>query len=198
MTCLHFGYFYEYITLGPDTITQREMKYLTDSLALPSSKMRNSVEYKKMTDLLSATRESTAPRENWNEWNDRGGNDTRKSVAKRGAVGDFLDNASCPMEQKNYRRSIGLLDSYERESGMTFDDTEVVVKRRKGKDVTVEKKMKYQISNVCIYKNDPTTFFFEYFDCEKHQKRPNELRHLQYTEVIEFGRALFFQDELGR
>ena len=72
VTCLHFGYFYEYITLGPDTITQREMKYLADSLALPSSKMRSSVEYKKMTDLLSATGESTAPRENWNEWNDRG------------------------------------------------------------------------------------------------------------------------------
>ena len=47
--------------------------------------------------------------------------------------------------------------------------------------------MKRQISNVCVYKNDPTAFFFEHFDCEKHQKRPNELRRLQYTEVIELA-----------
>ena len=106
-------------SVGPDTITRRELKYLTDSLALPSSKLRNSVEYKKMTDLLSATRESTVPRENWNE----GDYDVRKSVSKRGTVGDFLEHASCPMEQKNYRRLISLLDDYERESGMKIELT---------------------------------------------------------------------------
>ena len=111
---------------------------------------------------------------------------------------EFHDSAPVDALTNAYPLDHGEIRRHLRYVGKTFDDTEVVVKRRKGKDVAVEKKMKYQISNVCIYKNDPTTFFFEYFDCEKHQKRPNELRHLQYTEVIEFGRALFFQDELGR
>lgn len=100
------------------------MKYLTDSLALPSSKMRNSIEYKKMTDLLSATRERTTPQENWNGWNDGGSEFTGKSMkAKKGTIGDFLEHASCPAEQRNYKRLISLLNTYEKESGMKIDLT---------------------------------------------------------------------------
>ena len=100
------------------------MKYLTDSLALPSSKMRNSVEYKKMTDLLSASRETTANREHWHE-RDEGGREMmmQKSATTRGTIGDFLTNASCPAEQRNYKRLMDLLDKYERESGMKIELT---------------------------------------------------------------------------
>ena len=52
-------------------ITQREMKHLTDSLALPSSKKRGTVEYKKINDLLSDRRQHTAEhgtiKENWGD-----------------------------------------------------------------------------------------------------------------------------------
>ena len=98
------------------------MKYLTDSLVLPSSKLRNSVEYKKMTGLLSATRESTVPAENWNGWNDGGDEFTEKTTRpKRGTIGDFLEHASCPAEQKNYKKLVSLLDNYEKESGMRIE-----------------------------------------------------------------------------
>ena len=123
LLCL--SYFYILLSPpGPDTITHREMKYLTDSLALPSSKMRNSVEYKKMTDLLSASRETTANREHWHE-RDEGGREMmmQKSATTRGTIGDFLTNASCPAEQRNYKRLMDLLDKYERESGMKIELT---------------------------------------------------------------------------
>ena len=40
-------------TLGPNTVTHRELKYLVDAIALPSKKMKNTIEYKKLTDLVS-------------------------------------------------------------------------------------------------------------------------------------------------
>ena len=60
-----------------------------------------------------------------------------------------------------YALDHGEIRKYLQYVGKTFHRTGITVRRRKGKDVCVEKEMKYQVSNFCILKKDPTTFFFE-------------------------------------
>ena len=87
------------------------------------------------------------------------------------------------------------INNYRNYIGKTFIDKEEVTRKRKGKHITTTMNIKYKVSNVCIYLNDPSTFFFEYYNCEKFHARPNELKNLEYTEVVEFGRDMTFDDK---
>ena len=103
-------------TLGPDTITQRELKYLTESISLP--RKRDTVEYKKMSDLLSFRSDSHERPEHWN-----GDDDDALPVIHKGSIGEFLVKAACISEQKNYSRLMKALARFEKDSGMRVDIT---------------------------------------------------------------------------
>ena len=56
---------------------------LPDSLSLPSKKMKNTVEYKRMSDLLGSRKESDELAEHWNDDED---DDDPLNVPRRGNI----------------------------------------------------------------------------------------------------------------
>ena len=95
-----------------------------------------------------------------------------------------------PVDALTYANPLdhGCIRRLQKYIGKTFTDTDVV-----GRTKIKEVKKTYKVSNVCLYTHDPTTFFFEYYDCNKFKETPVHARSLEYTQVVEFGRhPLYF------
>jgi hypothetical protein len=111
--------------LGIEGISRREMEQLARLLANDLYRDRGIVEYGKLADLLNfANVDGDRPpireqRERVEQWYDPAqfslGHQTN---FERGSVGDWLRNAACPAEAKNFRRFIQCLEEYERISGL--------------------------------------------------------------------------------
>lgn len=122
-------------TLGPDAVSQREMQHLGRLLQVPGYG-DGSIHYERLHDVLelpaqvSKSSGKGSRREDAKEhWYDPSEVAGRRAALKRGSVGEWLQNASCPAEVTNFQRFIKLLEDFERESGMkcTPTDTGFVV-----------------------------------------------------------------------
>lgn len=111
--------------LGVDGISRREVEHLGRLLSNENFKGRGIIEYRKIVDILkiedneyeitaNINMEDTKG-EIWYDPTDLGG---RRVNFDRGSVGDWLQNAACPAEVKNFRRFIQCLEEYERLSGL--------------------------------------------------------------------------------
>jgi hypothetical protein len=115
--------------LGSDAISKRELLHL--SRCLQSTGFEDgTINYRRLHDVLEAPTTSSIPsslsrhpggREHWYDPEQANG---RRAVLRSGSVGEWLQNASCPAELRNFKAFIALLEDFERESGMKCTPTE--------------------------------------------------------------------------
>lgn len=125
-------------------LTKRELRELNDMMG--SGKERGEVEYSRLQTLLEpAAARQQQQQEQSERWRDdievsdrcRGAAasssskaaSTRRSdpdywATSRGSVGEWLANAACPAEIKNFKRFIASMERFERESGVRLEQLE--------------------------------------------------------------------------
>ena len=94
-----------------NSMTQREIHHLTSALHHPSQ-ARGIVRYKDMFDLLD--RQESAYRESANRRVFYHTDREQYRTSRRGSLGDYLANAACPAEIKNFKKFISCLEEFER------------------------------------------------------------------------------------
>ena len=111
--------------LGPENISRRQIVQLARCLLPRNATDVSIIDYTKLGTLLQAgkqemdkQREYIQQQEEAELWNDRDYIPNLRADHKRGSLGDWLQNAACPAEIKNFRRFIQVLEEYERISGM--------------------------------------------------------------------------------
>ena len=113
--------------LGADGISRREILHLSRLLAPLNGRDDGAIEFQRLSDLLSAEgleldkRDeylAANPDEDEEKWYDAEDYAMQRARFQRGSVGDWLQNAACPAEVKNFRRLIQCLEEYERISGL--------------------------------------------------------------------------------
>mmetsp|Transcript_40778 Transcript_40778/g.41640 ORF Transcript_40778/g.41640 Transcript_40778/m.41640 type:complete len:131 (+) Transcript_40778:624-1016(+) len=108
------------------TLSKRERRYLTSSLSLRKNSV--ALDYKKLGDVLQDAYDERfeEPKQKQERWVDdeviENGYESR-FISPSGSVGEWLERAACPAEQKNYLRFINCLERFERESGMKISPT---------------------------------------------------------------------------
>lgn len=128
-------------------LTKRELRELNDMMG--SGRERGEVEYSRLQTLLepaAARQQQQQQQEQSERWRDdievsdrrRGAAasssssraaSTRRSdpdywATSRGSVGEWLANAACPAEIKNFKRFIASMERFERESGVRLEQLE--------------------------------------------------------------------------
>jgi hypothetical protein len=81
------------------------------------------IQYERLVDVLDPSRRRDARGERWLDEDGAGsggfGGDADTRWATRpGSVGEWLKNAACPAEIKNFKTLVGCLERFERETGM--------------------------------------------------------------------------------
>ncbi len=106
--------------LGVEQVSRREV----DNLArlLGSGEQKGTINYSKLIDIFNfddkTSQRTHDLRITEETWYDPAEVLARREKFERGSVGDWLQNASCPSEIKNFRRFIQCLEEYERMSGL--------------------------------------------------------------------------------
>lgn len=115
--------------LGTDGISRREMEHLGRLLCPVNAKDSGSIDYQKLHDILAVYDTEVDKRREYlsreeEKWYDPAEMLADRAHFRRGSVGDWLQNAACPAEVKNFRRFIRCLEEFERLSGMKCTATD--------------------------------------------------------------------------
>jgi len=116
--------------LGPGNApSKREMRALQSNLTSSKDRVEALVEYQRLQKIL-APRESKREEERWYDAAGTTGTARRVGYAgedywaqQRGSVGEWLTNAACPSEVKNFKKLIAHLERFERETGVAIETT---------------------------------------------------------------------------
>ena len=118
-------------------LTKRELRQLNEMMG--SSKERGEVEYPRLGTLLEPTaarhqQQQQQQSERWRDDVEMEGPGRRRGVSirrdsdywatSRGSVGEWLTNAACPAEIKNFKRFIACMEKFERETGVRLEQLE--------------------------------------------------------------------------
>jgi hypothetical protein len=109
--------------------SKREMRALQSSMTSNKDRVEALVEYQRLQKIL-APRETRREEERWYDGNSAAGTARRVGYAgedywaqQRGSVGEWLTNAACPSEVKNFKKLIAHLERFERETGVAIETT---------------------------------------------------------------------------
>ena len=102
--------------LGSNRLTMREIMFLLSSIT--HNKRKGLVIYDHMHNFFETEPPCHEPnREKWR-------NDIEnEDVLPKGSIGEFLQHAACPIEIKNFKKFIAMIEKYEKSTGVSVDAT---------------------------------------------------------------------------
>eukprot|EP01041_Mallomonas_annulata_P004352 gene4352-8662_t len=105
-------------SLPLNSLSRREKRYLTSSLS--HSRKSVSLDYKMLGRVLDDDYDNRFDRTEIQpeRWTDNIDHYEERYPAPTGSIGEFLQKAACPSEQRNYAKFVNCLEKFERETGM--------------------------------------------------------------------------------
>lgn len=103
--------------LPKNPLTRRELNHILSILT--NDRRRGTVEYGRIYDVLDGRVVTEASHERWRE-----GTPSTSLAMKTGSIGEFLEAIACPAETVNFKKLIGALERFERDTGMRISPTD--------------------------------------------------------------------------